>query len=117
MTPPSWIFGPVWTVLYIMIACCVFLYFQAPVKKHATVTVIVLFIHIVSNAAWTFLFFRLQSPLLALIDIIVLLVTLSALVFLFWMTSVTAAALLVPYVLWSVFAAYLNAGFYVLNRT
>ena len=117
LTPTSWIFGPVWTVLYIMITCAIFLFFRASAKEHVIVTSMVLIVHLISNFAWTFLFFSLQSPLLALLDIIVLDLTLLVLLFLFWKVNTLASALLVPYLLWVGFATYLNAGFYVLNRT
>ena len=116
LTPPNWIFGPVWTLLYIMIACSIILYFRASAREQMPVTLIVLVVHLISNFAWTFLFFRLQSPFLALLDIIVLDLTLFFLLFLFWKVSTVAFALLVPYLLWVGFATYLNAGFYFLNR-
>jgi len=116
LTPPSWIFGPVWTVLYIMIVCSIIVYFRTAERGLSTMTIIILAVHLVLNFSWTYLFFRLHSPLLALLDIIVLDVTLIALIILFWKTSVVASALLFPYLFWVSFATYLNAGFYILNR-
>ncbi len=116
LTPPNWVFGPVWTVLYIMILCSIILYYRSATRQQLPLTTIILIVHIITNFSWTFLFFRLQSPLLALLDIIVLDVTLVALLVLLWKVSMAASVLLMPYMLWVSFATYLNAGFYVLNK-
>lgn len=116
LTPPNWVFGPVWTVLYIMIAVSIFLF----VKNHKTgngfwIYFLIAF-HLVSNFSWTALFFRLQSPGLALIDIIVLDLSLILIIYYFWQTNKIASILLLPYLLWVIFATYLNFSFYILNR-
>ena len=117
LTPPNWIFGPVWTVLYIMIALSLFLF----VKNHKTETgfgiYILIALHLIANFSWTALFFRLQSPVLALIDIVVLDVSLILMIYYFWQTTRIASILLWPYLLWILFATYLNFSFYILNRT
>jgi len=100
-----------------MIASSLYFYLRTKPKQHPETTVIVLVIHLVSNFIWTALFFSLQSPLLALLDIFVLDLSLAALIFLFQKTNRVAAALLLPYGLWVGFATYLNFGFYLLNRT
>ncbi len=117
LTPPNWIFGPVWTIIYLMIASSLYLYLRTKPKQHPEVTVIVLVIHLMSNFIWTALFFSIQSPLLALLDIFILDLSLAALIFLFQKTNRIAAALLLPYGLWVGFATYLNLGFFLLNRT
>jgi benzodiazapine receptor len=117
LTPPNWIFGPVWTIIYLMIASSLYLYLRTKPKQHSEATVILLVIHLMSNFIWTALFFRLKSPLLALFDIFVLDLSLAVLIFLFQKTNRTAAALLLPYGLWVGFATYLNLGFFLLNRT
>jgi benzodiazapine receptor len=116
LTPPNWVFGPAWTILYIMIAISIIFYYQASGKQQVLLTTAVLVVHLVANFSWTPLFFGAQNPLLALLDIIVLDVTLLALIYLFWQASTVASVLLIPYVLWVSFATYLNAGFYWLNR-
>ena len=117
LTPPNWIFGPVWTIIYLMIAASLYLHLRTKTKKHPEVTVIILVINLISNFIWTALFFSLQSPFLALLDIFLLDLSLAALIFLFRKTNKMAAALLLPYGLWVGFATYLNFGFYLLNRT
>lgn len=116
LNPPNWVFGPVWTVLYIMIAGSIFLYLRAPAKQYFTVTVTVLVIHLVLNFVWTPLFFSLHSLSLALLDIILLDLTLICVLILFWKTSWVAGALLIPYFFWVCLATYLSAGFFLLNR-
>ncbi len=115
LTPPDWIFGPVWTVLYGMIATAIVLYYRAAEKSHVALTTTILVVHLGANFAWTWLFFRLQSPGVALVDILVLDVTLLVLIRAFWLANKLAGALLVPYLLWVLFATYLNFAFYRLN--
>jgi tryptophan-rich sensory protein len=117
LTPPNWIFGPIWTMIYLMIATSLYLYLRTKPKQRPEATVILLIIHLISNFIWTALFFTLRSPLLALIDIFVLDLSLVVLIFFFQKTNRMAAALLLPYGLWVGFATYLNLGFYLLNRT
>jgi len=116
LTPPNWVFGPVWTIIYLMIAFSLYLYLRTKPKQHPEATVILLVIHLISNFIWTALFFSLQSPLVALLDIFVLDLSLTALIFLFQKTNKIAAALLLPYGLWVGFATYLNLCFFLLNR-
>lgn len=115
LTPPNWIFSPVWTVLYLMIAVSIFTYYKSSSKRHVILTTAVLVIHLSANAAWTYLFFWLQSPGLALIDIIVLDISLLFLIIWFWKARTFSGAVLIPYMLWIAFATYLNVGFYRLN--
>ena len=117
LTPPNWIFGPVWTVLYIMIALSLFLF----MKNHKTGTgfgiYVLIALHLIANFSWTALFFRLQSPGLALIDIVFLDFSLIFIIYYFWQMNRIASILLWPYLLWVLFATYLNFSFYILNRT
>ncbi len=115
LTPPSWVFAPAWTGLYAMIAVSIFLYFRSHPKPHLKLAAVILTLHLASNFAWTWLFFGLRAPGIALADILFLDVSLVALVLLFWPASRLAALLLVPYLAWVLFATYLNAGFYRLN--
>lgn len=115
LTPPDWIFGPVWTVLYLMILVAVIAYYRAANKPHVLRTTLVLIIHLALNFAWTWLFFGLRAPLLALIDMVLLDLSLLLLLRWFRQSSNFAAYLLVPYLIWILFASYLNAGFYWLN--
>jgi len=115
LTPPGWIFSPVWTILYIMIAIAIILYYRTPAKPHVRLITSVLVVHLATNFSWTWLFFGQQTPGLAFIDIVILDLTLVLLICAFWKTRQLAGALLLPYLGWVLFATYLNAGFYWLN--
>lgn len=116
LTPPSWVFGPVWTALYVMIALSLFLFVRNNRGGGGVVLYLILGLHLLSNVAWTGLFFGLKSPGWALVDILILDATLIFLVIRFWEISKVSSALLWPYLVWVLFATYLNAGFLYLNR-
>ena len=115
LTPPNWIFSPVWTVLYVTIAVAIVAYYRSPSKTHVGWTSALLIAHLATNFAWTWLFFSLRSPGMALVDILALDISLILLICLFWRASTFAGALLLPYLAWVLFATYLNFGFYRLN--
>ncbi|MCB1566572.1 MAG: tryptophan-rich sensory protein [Xanthomonadales bacterium] len=113
--PPAWVFAPVWSVLYAMIAICLGLVLASPPGKERTLALWAMGVQLVLNAAWTPLFFGLQSPLLAFIDIAAL-----------WLATVVSIAtvsrlsglgslLLVPALLWVSFALILNGVIMALN--
>lgn len=110
--PPSWLFGPVWTVLYLMIAVAGWLVWrEAGWNRGLTLWSV----QLVLNLAWTPLFFAADLYALALVDIVALLVLVTATIAGFRRTSPTAAWLLVPYLAWVAFATALNAAIVVLN--
>jgi len=115
--PPNWIFGPVWATLYIMMGISAYLVWQKDINSKAVRIVLVCFIvQPFLNAIWTPLFFGLHSPLLGLIDIVLLLNAIIVTVFAFFQISRPAALLLIPYLAWVSFATILNASIYLLNR-
>ena len=116
-TPPDWVFGPVWTILYIMIAISLFLFLRKYKSENGYGIYVLIVLHLVSNISWTSIFFGLKSPGLALIDILFLDISLLLMVLFFWRTYNISSILLWPYLVWSLFATYLNASFYVLNKT
>ncbi len=111
--PPSWLFGPVWTVLYVMIAVAGWLVWRQ-VGWDRSLTVYT--VQLVLNAAWTPLFFGGDLYGLALVEIVVLLGFVLWTIALFRPRSPRAALLLVPYSAWVTFATALTAGIWVLNR-
>ncbi|MDT0328498.1 TspO/MBR family protein [Nocardiopsis lambiniae] len=112
--PPSWLFGPVWTALYAMIAFSGWLVWR---RGRLRGLALALFAgQLVFNALWTPLFFGLGLRGTALVDIVVLLVTVTATITVFARASRTAALLLVPYWAWVGFATVLNAAIWWLNR-
>ena len=115
--PPNWIFGPVWTTLYIMMGISSFLVWRKGHDSKADRSAIACFIvQLILNAIWTPLFFGLHSPLLGLIDIVLLLAAIILTIVSFFKISATAALLLIPYLAWVSFATVLNASIYLLNR-
>ena len=117
LTPPNWVFGPVWTVLYIMIAISILLFVKNYKAGSGLGIYFLIALHLITNFSWTVLFFRMQNPGLALIDIVILDVSLVIMIYYFWQTNRIASILLWPYLIWVLFATYLNFSFYILNRT
>lgn len=116
LTPPDWVFTPVWTTLYVMIVISLILFLRAYRREQGYGIYVLIVIHLIANFAWTGIFFGLQAPGLALIDILVLDMSLIVMVWFFRHINRMSSILLWPYLLWVLFATYLNAAFYVLNR-
>jgi len=116
LSPPDWVFGPVWTTLYVMMAIAAWLVWRRRHAADVRVALTLFAAQLVLNVAWSGLFFYLQNPAAALIEIFALEATLVATVIAFRRIDAKAAALLLPYVAWVAFAAYLNVGFWWLNR-
>jgi tryptophan-rich sensory protein len=120
-TPPDWLFAPVWTVLYFMIAVSGWLVWEAGraggVGPETGVLALVVFLlQLVLNGLWSVLFFGLQRPGFAFADILLLLAAILATITLFFPLHPVAAWLLVPYFLWVAFAAGLNYSVWQRNR-
>lgn len=116
LNPPAWVFGPVWTVLYILIGIALYLVWSRGwSQKNVQVAMTIFAVQLVLNVLWSYLFFGLQSPFFALIEIVLLWIAIFMTLGAFYRVSVPAALLLLPYLLWVSFAAYLNYGIYILN--
>ncbi|WP_332448767.1 TspO/MBR family protein [Methanoculleus sp.] len=116
LNPPPWVFGPVWTVLYILMGIALYLVWSKGwEQKDVKVAMAIFGVQLILNVLWSFLFFGLQSPFLALIEIVLLWIAILMTILAFYRVSVPAAVLLVPYLLWVTFATYLTYGVYVLN--
>jgi len=113
--PPNWLFAPVWTVLYVMMAVAGWLVWRQAGFAGAGVALIVYALQLILNAAWTPLFFGLRRPDLGLVDIVLLWLSIVAAIALFFPISVVAALLLVPYLAWVAFAGALNFALWRLN--
>ena len=113
-TPPDWLFGPVWTMLYITMGCAAWLVQTSP--RFRKTALFVFAIHLILNFFWSLLFFGLESPGLALVEISLLWVAILATIVMFYPIHRGAAWLLVPYLAWVSFAAVLNSAFWWLNR-
>ena len=115
-SPPNWVFGPIWTVLYFLMGVSFYLIWKLNWKKEKIKTAGMFFlIQLVFNFLWSFLFFGLRSSLLGLIDILALLGFIVITMRKFYPLSKLAFYLLVPYLLWVSFATVLNAWIFILN--
>jgi len=116
-TPPGKVFGPVWTTLYLLMGIAEYIVSQhggdEDIKRRAQS---LFALQLGMNVGWSFLFFKLKSPFAALIELIALLGAVIATIAAFARISRLAAALLAPYLLWSMFATVLNASIWRLNR-
>lgn len=115
-TPPDWVFGPVWTLLYGMMAVSVWMIYHAKAtRRQHSIAYVLFFTQLFVNGLWSFLFFRFHLLGLALADLglLVLLVALNA--YYFYRVRPLAGLLLVPYLLWSLYAFSLNAAIWWLN--
>ena len=113
--PPAWVFAPVWTALYVMIAVAGWRVWRAYGLQRARLPMFVYAAQLVLNLAWSFLFFGLRSPGLALVDIVLLLAAIFANIALFRRIDAPAGWLLVPYAGWVCFATVLNFAIWRLN--
>ena len=114
--PPNWVFAPVWTTLYLLMGISLFIVWDSGVEKHAVKRAIAIFgVQLLLNALWSYLFFGLRSPLMGLIEILVMWVMIFLTMLMFFKISKKAALLLVPYLIWVSLASYLNYSILVLN--
>jgi translocator protein len=113
--PPSWIFGPVWTVLYATMAVAAWLVWKRGGFLQQSTALSLYFLQLLFNALWSPLFFGLRNPGLAFLDISLLWLALVATVIAFWKVHRLAGALLLPYLAWVSFAAALNLSIWQLN--
>lgn len=113
--PPNWIFAPVWTTLFLMMAVAAWLVWKNAGLKKAKLALGCFVVQLFLNTLWSVLFFGLQQPGWASFEIAVLWASILATMVLFMRHSRTAAILLVPYLLWVSFAAFLNFTIWQLN--
>jgi tryptophan-rich sensory protein len=115
--PPDWIFAPVWTLLYASMGVAASLISGSDADRHAVRRAEAVFAaQLALNTGWSFLFFGKRSPFVALIEIMLLWSAIMATILLFARISRPAALLLLPYLLWTTFAAVLNFSIWRLNR-
>ncbi len=115
-TPPGWMFAPVWALLYILMAVSVWLVYMTPKETpKRRLSFALFFVQLFFNGVWSFLFFRFQSPGLALIDLSVLLVFIVLMGVTFFRVRPLAGLLVLPYFFWSAYALTLNGAIWWLN--
>ncbi len=114
--PPNWIFGPVWTTLYLLMAFSVWRILRLPAGSTRRTALTLFFIQLALNAAWSWMFFAANSPLLGLVNIIPQFALIVATVVAFSRLDRLAAYCLVPLAAWVAFATVLNLSIWMLNR-
>lgn len=114
-TPPNWVFAPVWTVLYLLMALSIWLVWKEPTTISKKSAYLYFGLQLFANLIWSGLFFALECPRCALIDLIVLWFLIVGTISSFYEIKPIAAYLLIPYLLWSSYALSLNAAIWWLN--
>jgi translocator protein len=114
--PPSWVFGPVWTALYLGMAVAAWLVWKRGGFAGAPLALGLFLAQLLFNGAWSWLFFGLHRPGLALAEILVLWALILATLVAFWAVHRAAGLLFVPYLAWVSFASFLNFTLWRLNR-
>ncbi len=113
--PPNWIFGPVWTLLYLMMGISVGIIWTS--TNNGRKRALQLFaVQFVLNLCWSFLFFNLHALSMAYMEILSMIVAIIFTIFAFYKINKTAAILLVPYLCWVLFASFLNLSIWYLNK-
>jgi len=116
LNPPSWVFGPVWTTLFVLMGISAFLIWKKGLDRKDVKIALGIFLgQLVLNTLWSIIFFGLHSPGGALVEIVFLWFAILATIITFFKISQPAAWLLVPYIFWVSFAMYLNYAIWSLN--
>ena len=111
--PPDWVFAPVWTTLYLMMTLAIWLYWHS--NKRNINTVYIYFIQILFNTTWSIIFFVFHNIFLAFINLLILICLIIILILKFKSVNNLSAYLMIPYLLWSSYALFLNLSILILN--
>ena len=111
--PPDWIFAPIWTTLYIMMTLAIWFFWNS--KKKDINTIYIYFIHIVFNATWSIVFFGLHQIFFALVVLVILIFLIIILIIRFKRVNFVSYYLMIPYLLWCLYALFLNYNLMMLN--
>jgi len=114
--PPNWIFGPVWTLLYILMGISFYLIWNLEPGKLRRQAITVFLVQLLFNFGWSFCFFYFKRIDIALADIVLLWSTIVLMLIQFNRLKPVAAYINIPYLLWVTFATVLNAAYFILNR-
>jgi len=115
-TPPGYVFGPVWTLLYAMMGVAAWAIWRKSGIARAIAPLTIFVVQLILNGLWSWVFFGLQNPGLAFVNIVALWLMILATTITFWRHSVRAAVLLLPYLVWVTFASVLNFEIWNLNN-
>ena len=111
--PPDWIFAPVWTTLYFMMSVAIWFFWNS--KKRDLKTIYIYFIHIVFNTTWSIVFFALHNIPIALLNLSILVFLIIILILRFRRVNLVSYYLMIPYLLWTSYALFLNLNLLLLN--
>ena len=111
--PPDWIFAPVWTTLYVMMTLAIWFFWHS--KNREMNTIYIYFIHIVFNTTWSVVFFGLHQILFALIVLLILIYLIIILILRYKRVNLVSYYLMIPYLLWTTYALFLNFNLLILN--
>ena len=111
--PPDWVFGPVWTILYLLMTISIWMYWHS--KNKEMNTVYIYFIHIIVNTTWSIIFFALHKIFLAMLVLIILIILIFLLIIRFKPVNKLSFYLMIPYLLWCFYALFLNINLVILN--
>jgi len=115
--PPNWVFGPVWTTLYLILGVSLFLIWELPSNRERNLAILVFMIQLLFNFGWSFFFFYFKMIGVALIEIIALWIMIIVMLVQFYKLKPLAAYINIPYALWVTFATVLNGAYFLLNRS
>ncbi|MDP3441893.1 MAG: TspO/MBR family protein [Ignavibacteria bacterium] len=114
--PPNWVFGPVWTTLYIILGISLFLIWELPASKKRNQAILIFMMQLFLNFCWSFFFFYFKMIGLSLIDIVALWIMIVVMLVQFYKLKPVAAYINIPYLLWVSFATALNMAYFFLNK-
>ncbi len=114
-SPPNWLFGPAWTILYVLMAVAAFLVWKKGEEPKIKSSLCFYFAQLLLNTAWSIAFFGLQNPFLGFVVIVILWLLILITLVKFWKIERLAGILFIPYILWVSFAAILNFAVWQLN--
>lgn len=114
-TPPNWIFGPVWTLLYAMMGVALYIVWTTKTKQDKSAAYLAFYTQLILNFFWSYIFFSLHYKFAALVEILLLWGFIAYTIMQFRAISKLAGNLLIPYLLWVSFATYLTASIWYLN--
>lgn len=114
--PPDYVFGPVWTLLYILMGISFYMVLNTPKNELRKKAITIFLVQLILNFCWSFLFFKFQLLGIAFIEIILIWISILAMIIVFKKINKAAAYLQVPYLLWVSFASVLNASIWWLNN-
>lgn len=113
--PPNWLFGPVWTTLYILMGISLFLIWKQRATRERNKALLIFGLQMALNFGWSFIFFYFNRIGLALVEIVFLWISILMMCVLFYKIKPLAAWINIPYLIWVTFATVLNAAYFLLN--